>query len=715
MGVRIDSANRKFLLCTEHSAYGFGINAAGVPANLHWGARLEETGELPDVGEIMFSRGTHFNGWGRHSRYELSAHVPGDTRGLIYEPCLKVREPRELEGLHLRYNSCRQDSPEHLAIRLVDGTGNLAVTLHYRLSPELDLIHRWVEVENTGTEEIVFETLFSASWSLPRARNYRLTRLTGDWGREYIVNREAVQPGERVFESRTGISGHQYAPFFAVDEGNATEDAGIVRFGTLLWSGNWKFIAELDPYQEFRVSGGLNNFDFELILQPGETFSTPEFIGGYTEGGFGEMSRNIHRYQQTHLYPENMRGKVMPAIYNTYSSIRREQVTEENVLALVPQAAAVGIEMFIIDAGWQKNMGDWVIDPEKFPGGFKKVIDTVKEHGMEFGLWVEFERVDAKSKVYQEHPEWLIDDLSYSLLNFARRDVLEHVHGVLHGLLSEHDIKYLKMDLNRYMVFPQVADRRSMRTQYMLNFYELLERLRREFPGVFLENCAGGSGRLDLQMDQYFSRINRSDNQDTLDILDIHEGFTYLHPSKMAGGGCQISRSYSYFMNHREIPLRFMAHAACMSWLSLGIAVDKSSPEELAECAAYIALYKRIRHIVDLGELYRLAAYRETGRYAAFEFVLPDRSEALLFVFAHGLRYGEPLPEFRLRALDPAAVYDVARHGDHFDPDRDSFCCKPELECRPMSGRALMAHGIGVQLRGDLDSRILHFAKRSSR
>jgi alpha-galactosidase len=213
-------------------------------------------------------------------------------------------------------------------------------------------------------------------------------------------------------------------------------------------------------------------------------------------------------------------------------------------------------------------------------------------------------------------------------------------------------------------------------------------------------------------MDKYFARINRSDNQDTLDILDIQEGFTYLHPSKMAGGGCQISHSYSYFPNHRDIPLRFMAHAACMSWLSLGIAVDQSPPEELAECAEYIKLYKKIRHIVDFGELYRLAAYRETGRYAAFEFVLPDKSEALLFVFGHGLRYDEVLPEFQLKALDPDTRYDAVRYGDHFDPERDSFCCNPDPECRPASGRALMAHGINVFLRGDLDSRILHFKAR---
>ena len=146
-----------------------------------------------------------------------------------------------------------------------------------------------------------------------------------------------------------------------------------------------------------------------------------------------------------------------------------------------------------------------------------------------------------------------------------------------------------------------------------------------------------------------------------------------------------------------------------MSCLALGIAVDKSSQKELTECAEYISLYKKIRHIVDLGELYRLAAYRETGTYAAFEFALPDKSEALLFVFGHGLRYDEPLPEFQLKELDPNATYNITRHGDHFDPERDAFCCQPEPECHSVSGRSLMAHGLRVHLKGDLDSRIFHF------
>jgi alpha-galactosidase len=61
---------------------------------------------------------------------------------------------------------------------------------------------------------------------------------------------------------------------------------------------------------------------------------------------------------------------------------------------------------------------------------------------------------------------------------------------------------------------------------------------------LLIENCAAGGGRGDLLMDSVFGRINRSDNQDPLDVLKMHEGFTWLHPSKLAGGACHISDGF---------------------------------------------------------------------------------------------------------------------------------------------------------------------------
>ena len=439
-----------------------------------------------------------------------------------------------------------------------------------------------------------------------------------------------------------------------------------------------------------RVCGGYNNFDFEYPLAPGEAHETPLFVGGFTKNGFGTMSRLLHRWHQRCLYPENMRNRPMTALYNSFGCLRGPQVTEKNILALIPKAAAAGIETFIIDDGWQKSFGDWVPHPERFPNGLGSVVALAHSLGMTFGLWVEIERAQENSEVARRHPEWLVDDSDYSLLNFALPEVLDYVHAELSALIRGNGIDYIKTDFNRYLAVPHFLDRRSMRTRYLNNFYTLLKRLRAEFPNVFFENCAAGAGRLDMEMDRYFSRINRSDNQDPLAELGIHEGFTWLHPSKMAGGGCHISRAVERFNHRGPIPLSFMAHVGMMGWLSLGLPLDKSSEEELEECAEYIRLYKRIRHVTHLGELHRLASYTETGSHAAFEFVTEDASEAVLLLFAHNLRYDDALPEFRLEALDPDAWYRI----DRYAPSGKGYG-KPDPLPRPQTGRFLMELGDG--------------------
>ena len=701
MSIQINEESKVFLCNTNKMSYAFGIAENGLPVNLHWGGKIDDIGDLPSVDTVSWFRIKVYNLRGKLGRYEYAPSM----REYCYEPQIKLLEPDHIFNF-LKYRSYRIESENHLVVTLFEEKISLAVELHYELFPELDLIERHVEVINEGTRDLRFETLFSAAWSMPRGKAPRLTTLQGEWGQEYHVRRAEVTPGQRVLESRIGISSHATVPFFALDPGNADENSGDVHFGTLLWSGDWKFFVERDIYGETRVFGGLNNYDFELTLRPGEHFATPRFLAGFTRGGFGEMTRVIHRYSAKYLNSGYWSQRPRPVVFNTFSCIRRAELTEQGVLDLIPKAAEVGCEVFIIDDGWQTDVGNWAIHPEKFPNGLKKIAESVRAHGMKFGIWMEFEVAVPQSRIWVDHPDWVLGD-GAAQLNLAREDVLEYLYKTISTLIRENGIAYFKMDMNHYLLIPEAQEhRREIKTKYMLNFYRLMERLNAEFPEVIFENCASGSGRSDLAMDRYFCRTNRSDNQDTLDVLDIEEGYSYLHHPRMAGGGCQISKNYSYVINHRIIPLSFMAHAALMGWPSLGINLNESSPEEIEECKAYLALNREIRHIIAGGELYRLAAWHQ-DHYAAFEFVLPDKSEALLFVFSHALEYGEQLPNILLRGLEHQTTYAIECHGKKTAGDfynKFTGLATPER----MTGRGLEEIGIHVPLEGDFDSRIYH-------
>ena len=698
-----DDRRKVFLIRTAHSSYAFGLASSSSLVNLHWGGKLKNINDVPDPGDTHYFHFPHGFTHGKYGRYEY----PAAAQGFFLEPCLKVEKPDQLVNLKVAYDSHKIDG-SRLEVVLKAADYPLYVTLHYKSHPTFDLIDRWVEIENKGTEKVVIENIQSAVWYVPHTQKYRLTHIAGNWGAEWMVRREFLDQGEKVLESRNGIGGHHHVPFFALDQdGLATEKGGTVWFGTLQWSGDWKMIVEQDPNDQVRVSGGYNDYDFALELAPGESHATPVFTAGFTRGGFGEASRLLHRYQREYLYPKNMRDVEVPLVFNTYAALpnwRVGGVTEKSVMALIAPAAKAGFEAFIIDAGWQSSIGDWTVHPTNFPRGLKPVRDEAHRNGMKFGLWIEPERIPKTAKLFKEKPEWLFaNDGGTAMLNLSRRDVLEYVYGEMANMIRTNNLDYVKLDFNRYFGVSETPDRRTMRTKYVQNFYELFGRLNKEFPNVFFENCASGSGRPDLKMDTYFARINRSDIQNPYDSLFLHEGFTYLHPGYMAGGGSNMGDFGG------KAPFQFSAFTGMMGWASLGQPLDKRSPAQLAEIKQYCDLFKKIRHVMCRGEIHRLASLREHP-YAAFEYVLPDASEALLFVFASGLRHNERIPNLLLESLDPEKIYDVEVHGAP-SPSKDRYLSKPP-SYRAVSGRALMEGGVLIGLAGDYDSRIFHFKAR---
>lgn len=701
--IEYDGKRKVFLLQTDNSSYALGLASSGELVNLHWGGRLRDTDDVPEPRDTHYFHQPHGFTHGRYGRYEY----PANTGKFFLEPCLKIEEPEQLVDLKLTYAS-HEIRGDQLEVVLEAAAYPLSVVLHYRVYPRFDLINRWVEVQNRGTEKVVVENLQSAVWYVPHTQKYRLTHIAGNWGSEWLVRREFLDRGEKVLESRNGISGHHHIPFFALDQdGLATEKDGTVWFGTLQWSGDWKMIVEQDPNEQVRVCGGYNDYDFALELAPGESHAAPVFTAGFTRSGFGEASRMLHRYQREYLYPKNMLDVEVPLVFNTYSALpnwRVGGVTEESVMSLIAPAAQAGFEAFIIDAGWQTAIGDWTVHPTNFPRGLKPISDEVHRNGMKFGLWVEPERITRQAKLIKEKPEWLFaNDGGSAMLNLSRPDVLEYVHRQMAELIRSNNVDYLKLDFNRYFGIPDVPDRRTMRTKYVQNFYELFDRLVKEFPNVFFENCASGAGRPDLKMDNYFARINRSDIQNPIDSLFLHEGFTHIHPGHMAGGASNMGSPSG------RAPFQFSAFIGMMGWAAMSYPIQKKSPEELAEIKRYCDLFKKIRHVTCRGEIHRLVSIRERP-YAAFEYVLPDANEALLFVFSHGLRHNERIPNILLESLDPARTYDVEVYGAPA-PSESRHLAKPPTY-RAVSGRALMESGILIGLAGDYDSRIFHFIAR---
>lgn len=720
--VLIDEARRRFLLQTTTSSYAFQVHPEGYLTHLHWGGSLKRVGDLPNPTELQRYRHRPPQKGGNSSRQEY----PGWGGEFYSTPALKVDLPGGVSCVELKYRSYSLDENAnfaHLIITLSDEHYPLEVNLHYQVRRDSALLERWSEIHNRGATPITLRSALSAVWHLPRLHtDYRLSHLAGRWGGEFRINRLPVMQDRIVIESRTGLSNSFATPLAVIDEGNATEHAGRVWFATIHWSGNWKISIERDGYEQVSVSGGISDFDFAWPLGAGETFTTPRFSGGLSEEGFGGASRLLHRHQMLHLLPSEIARKPMPLLFNSWASLGIN-VSEKTILPVAEKAAEVGAELFVIDDGWQLALGDWYADPIKFPRGLTPVIDKVRALGMDFGLWVEVESFETKSQLYREHPDWAMSfpgrephshyradvDRTSLLLNFAREDVSEYMLQTLRRLLRETGIRYLKLDMNYFFSDPGWAtvspeERPTLWVRYTRHIHQLFGELSREFPHVLMENCAAGAGRADLGMSPYFSRINRSDNQDALDVLKLHEGFTWLHPSRLAGGACHISDG-ARFINQRDVPMKFQAYAGMMGSLSIGKNLPACTTEILSEIRSYADLYKQVRLITQFGNLYRIASHTEYP-YAAFQYVSTDRCEALLFIFGHGIQFSYKVPAFRLLGLDQDILYTITELGHESENNP-----RNSTDYTPVTGRGLMEIGVQVELLGDFDVKLLHFKK----
>lgn len=735
MAIQFFAEQKTFLLQGKSSTYACMIDAAGHLCHLHWGAPLQSPEELPSLYSLC-------------QRMSLQALKVGmddcqEYRGFggnsFIEPALKVTFADGTRDLYLVY-AHHEIKDDKLQITLQDEIYPIEVTLHYRVCEEFDIIERFATIRNVGTADFTLESVYSANWHMPYRDHYRATTFAGGYSHEYNIIREPLHPGRKVLETRRGLSGPEFIPFFLLDEGKATEDYGQVYYGSIVWSGNWKLILEQDHTERTVITGGINDFDFAYTLAPGQTYDTPMFFGGYTEGGFGAASRRLHRYERQEIIHPTERNRELPILYNTHGTFVN-RVYEQGVLEEIDAAHQVGIELFVLDGGWsgygdidspvnngqahRVGVGIWNVNPDRFPHGLKVLADRAHSHGMKFGLWIEPEAVYHESPLVKEHPEWLVGfdgrkpvvaGVQCYSLNFANDECCDYVTQRIIDLIRENDIDYLKNDFNRsnpqlgFRGMP-IKDQWSSSDQYVRNMWRCYQKVKECFPHLIFENSAGGGKRTDLGMLRFSGRMHRSDNQDPLDSVTMYEGMSYFMPTKFQGGACFVSDDYSRWLNRRETTVEYQAHVGMLSSLSISTWLKTMKEPEKEEMKRLIALDKQIRPTVQLGDLYRLASVYEKP-YGAYAYLSEDKRHAVVFLMGQNLMFGRMPENLRLKDLDENGKYKVTGHGTYHKMETIRLGYKDEIptheqEYGVLTGRCLMNNGLHLFLQGHATSEIL--------
>ncbi|MEE0781036.1 MAG: alpha-galactosidase [Sellimonas sp.] len=688
---------KEFHLYNDEISYIFCILRNGQPGQIYYGRKIKDRESFQHLieysmrdmapctyeGDRTFSMEylkqeypSYGHGDMREPAYEILQEDGSRITEFTFEDYVILKGKRKLEGLPAVYTESDEEA-ETLEIYLRDRVMNTKIILSYTIFENLPVIIRNTRFVHEGESSIVLERAMSLNLDLPDDR-YEMVELTGAWARERYVKTAPLHEGIQAIYSMRGHSSHQFNPFFALKRPETTEDAGEAIGISLVYSGNFLGQTAVDTFGVARAMIGIHPEGFSWTLKKGETFQTPEAVLVYSGEGLGKMSRTFHRLYRKRLARGYWRDRVRPVVINNWEATFMN-FTEDKILKFAETARKLGVEMMVLDDGWfghrdddTSSLGDWYPDPKKLPRGIRGLAEKIENMGMKFGLWIEPEMVNKDSRLYEEHPDWVIrvpyreacHGRNQFVLDFSKEEVVDYIGDQISGILRNAPVSYIKWDMNRSIseAFSQgrkAEEQGKLFHRHILGVYRLYERLTSEFPEVLFESCASGGARFDPGMLYYAPQCWTSDNTDAVERLRIQYGTSFVYP--LSSMGCHVSEAPNQ-QTFRNTPLSTRAETAYFGCFGYEMDLDTLTEEEKEEVKEQIQYYKRIRKLIMEGTFYRLISPFE-GDEAAWIVVSEDKRHALAGYYRMRQPANAPLKRLTLKGLDPDVRYQIRETG----------------------------------------------------
>lgn len=683
--VIIASEKNIFSLTNKYYSYVFCVGGNGMLEHIYYGAPLTDPINSFSHHYKTHRDGVlHFQGKKNYNLSEIPQEYPtfgstdfrfpafhcknkdGNTISVLkYKEHFIYNDKKLLNGLP----SARGGKCNTLIVRLEDNLHKIEVDLAYTIYENHGVLVRSSKIKNHGNKKLELRNIYSSSIDFP-ASQYKILHLHGSWSREFSEETMSVPMGRFVIDSNRGSSSAAHSPFIALCEDQCNEVSGNVYSSSLIYSGNHSISVEKGEFNNIRLLTGINPFNFNWSLSPGESFQSPEAVHAFSKNGLRGMSHIWHSFIREKIAPINFKNKPRPTYINTWES-SYFKVNQEEVLNLADKAVSIGLEMVVLDDGWfegrnddSSSLGDWYADSNRFPDGIQDLAIKIKNKGLKFGIWVEPEMINTRSELYKKNPDWVlmapgrISSLGRNqlILDYCNEDVVNYIFDKIDKLLSGGNIDYIKWDMNRNMSevgSPKVAKQKQLEVphRYILGLYSILSRLTKKYPNVLFENCASGGNRLDLGMLSYMSQSWPSDMSDPIGRLKIINGCSYLFPLDV------LSAYIGPSPNHQNgritsVSSRFNAGAFCAAQgVSLNYSDIDKNKGELTDLVNFAK-----EHSSDMigGNFYRL---KKSDNVFCWQYITKDYEKVFLLYFHILSGPNKPFEHIKLVGLEKNSDY----------------------------------------------------------
>lgn len=625
-----------------------------------------------------------------------------------------------------RFDGFQQIEEGHGVLRLRSSRLSIEIAAHTRTDGTGFLV-RWLDIRNTGTTPLSITSI--ACWSGLLARGLDEPDLAEAQSQFEVgrflyrahnkVGRFAWEPlpfGTLRLDGNRGCSG--FGPPFFMLRRRGTAETFV---GLLGWSRNWSMEFTYDPFSAFSslaFNSGPAGYPPLRVVNPGETVTSPSLHLGFLRGTDDDCVQALHRHLRASVLPPRADRPFPPISYNHWGTMKTD-MNEERLLSEIEKAAAVGAEIFIIDAGWYgavlnnyaANCGDWTPGPW-LPNGFKRIAERIHARGMRFGLWFAPEMIGSRSRLLAEHPDWAvkIEERGYFSnikeeahpgffmnVDFAEPHIERWVADEMERIVASYGVDLLRIDGG--LVSYEGAYRQT--GAFVENslwrqceaIYRILDRVRARHPELIIDNANGGGGTQDAGM------LARSEiawvcddyHTSTLMIQSLNGVTMALPPEICTRTFGTIVHTFPDLAYALRAPLfgQYCISGMKPEWLAPG------RPEH-ALVKRHLALYRDfIRPFLATCRVFHhtpVLVGSKRPPCCVLEYAAADASRALIGVFRLQTNAAEPV-RIVPRGLDPERRYDV-----HFENSDRSFV---------MLGSALATDGISVDLNADNASELV--------
>ena len=581
----------------------------------------------------------------------------------------------------------------------------------YKAYKGTDIITTWVEIGNAGKKPVTLFQFASAYLPMFRGDNW-LTHFHGAWGAEHTMDEEKLTNGQKVIANKDGLANTETDnPSFMLSlDGRPQEESGKVFGGVLAWSGNYKL--KLDVRNTaLNIIVGMNEESSQYILEPKETFVTPEFAMTYSTNGKGGVSRAFHHWACQ--YKMNQGERLHDILLNSWEGVYFK-VNQKGMDEMMEAFSAMGGELFVMDDGWFGNkyprnggnssLGDWEVCKEKLPEGIEGLLASARKHHIKFGIWIEPEMSNTKSELFEKHPDWILkfDNRPLStgrgktqvVLDLTNPKVQDFVFGVVDNLMANYpEISYMKWDDNCSLLdygssYLPKNKQSHLYIEYNRGLQKVLQRIRAKYPELVMQLCAGGGARVNYGLLPYFDEFWTSDDTDALQRIYMQWGVSGFFPAIAMASHVSADKNHQ---TGRRIPLKFRFDVAMSGRLGMEIQPKDMNDVDKAFAKRAIAAYKDIRPVVQFGDLYRLVSPYDNKGVSSLMYVTSEKNKAVFYAYKISHFINMVIPKVCMNGLDPSKNYRLV---DLTPVDSSKPC---DLNGKIISGKILMEEGIALK------------------